>query len=69
MSSCEISKTFNKHYINIVEKSYGNKPDKIGTPLRPLNDSDAIDKILKQYKNHSRFLKIRSKFGSDLTLS
>ena len=29
----EISQTFNKHYINIVEKSCGNKPNKIGTTL------------------------------------
>ena len=27
----EISQTFNKHYINIVEKSCGSKPSKIGT--------------------------------------
>ena len=25
----EISQTFNKHYINIVEESWGNKPNKI----------------------------------------
>ena len=30
----EISQTLNKHYINIVEKSGGNKPNKIGTMLQ-----------------------------------
>ena len=32
----EISQTFNKYYINIVEKSSGNKPNKIGTTLGSL---------------------------------
>ena len=43
----EISQIFNKHYINIVEKSCGNKPNKIGTTLGSLNDSDVIDRIIK----------------------
>ena len=34
----KISQTFNKH-INIVEKSCGKKPNKIGTTLGSLNDS------------------------------
>ena len=33
---CEISQTFNKHYINIVEKS-------CGTTLRYLNDSESLN--------------------------
>ena len=62
----EISQTFNKHYINIVEKSCGNKPNKIGTTLGSLNDSDVIDRIIKSYQNHPSVLKIKNKFGSDL---
>ena len=45
----EISQTFNKHYINIIEKSCGNKPSKIGTTLGSLIDSDVIDRIIKLY--------------------
>ena len=62
----EISQTFNKHYINIVEKSCGNKPNKIGTTLGSLNDSDIIDRIIKSYQNHPSVLKIKNKFGSNL---
>ena len=61
----ELSQIFNKHYINIVEKSCGNK---IGTTLGSLNDSDVIDRIIKSYQNqnHPSVLKIKNKFGSDL---
>ena len=59
----EISHTFSKHYINIVEKSCGNKPNKIGTTLVSLNDSDVIDRIISK---PSSVLKIKNKFGSEL---
>ena len=62
----EISQIFNKHYINIVEKICGNKPNKIGTTLGYLNDSDVIDRIIKSYQNHPSVLKIKNKFGLDL---
>ena len=58
----EISQTFNKHYINFAEKSSGNKPNKIGTTLGFLNDSDVIDRIIKSYRNHPSVLKIKNKF-------
>ena len=61
----KISQTFNKHYIIIVEKSCGKKPNKIGTTLGSLNDSDVIDRIIKSYQNHPSVLKINNKFGSD----
>ena len=54
----EILQTFNKHYINIVEKSCGNKPNKIGTTLGSLNDSDVIGRIIKSYQNHPSVLKL-----------
>ena len=60
----EILQKFNKHYINIVEKSCGNKPNKIVTKLGSLNDSDVIDRIIKSYQNHPSVLKIKNKFGS-----
>ena len=62
----EISQTFNKHYINIVEKNCGNKPNKTGSTLGSLNDKDAINRIIKSYQNHPRVSKIKNKFGSDL---
>ena len=62
----ELSQIFNKHYINIVEKSCGNKPNKIGTTIASLNDSDVINRIIKTYQNHPSVLKIKNKFGSDL---
>ena len=61
----EISQTFNKHYINIVEKSCGNKPNKIGTTLGSLKNSDVIGRIIKSYQNHPSVLKIKNKCGSD----
>ena len=61
----KISQTFNKHYINIVEKSCGKKPNKIGTTLGSLNDSDVIDRIIKSYQNHPSALRINNNFGSD----
>ena len=39
----ELSQIFNKHYINIVEKSCGNKPNKTGTTLGSLNDLNSFD--------------------------
>ena len=62
----EVSKTSNKHYINIVKKSCGNKPTKIGTILRSLNDSDSIDKTIESNQNRSILLKIKNEFESDL---
>ena len=52
----EISQAFNKYYINIVEKSCGNKPNTIGTTLGSLNDSDVIGRIIKSYQNHPSVL-------------
>ena len=46
----EISQTFNKHLINIAKKSCGNKPNKIGTILGCLNDSDVINRIIESYQ-------------------
>ena len=62
----EISQTFKKHYVNIVEKSCGKRPNIIGTILGSWNDSDVINKIIKSYQNHPSALKNRNKFGSDL---
>ena len=62
----EISKKFNKRYINTDKKRYGNKPSKIGTTLGCLNDNAVIDRISTSCQNHPSVLKIKSKIGSDL---
>ena len=47
----EISQTFNnKHYIKIVEKTCGKKPNEIATKLGSLNVSDVNDRISKSYQ-------------------
>ena len=46
----EISQTFKKHYINIIEKSCGKKPDKIGTILGSLNDRMSLTELLNYTK-------------------
>ena len=63
----EISKTFNKHRINIIEKRCGNKPNQISLTLGySLIYSDVIGRIIKSYQNHSSVLKIKNKCGSNL---
>ena len=51
---------------NIVEKSCDKKPNKIGTILGSLNNSDVIDRIIKSNQNHPSVLKIKNNFCSDL---
>ena len=64
----EISNTFNKHYVNVVEKIGGNKTNKIGTTLGSFNDSNVSDKIIQSYQNHQSLFKIKNMFGSDLNI-
>ena len=62
-----ISKTFNQHRINIIEKSCGNKPNEISLTLGySLIYGDVIGRIIKSYQNHSSVLKIKNKCGSNL---
>ena len=55
----EISMTFNKHYINIVEKSCGNKLKRICITLGSLNDSDVIDRVIESNQNRPNLLKFK----------
>ena len=57
--SSQMSMEFQRHLtnINIVEKSCGNKPNKIGTTLGSLNDSYVIDRIIESYENYPSVLK------------
>ena len=56
----KLSKVFNKHYINIIEKSGGEKPTSITEEYGFDNDKQAIEIICNSCKNHSGILKIRS---------
>lgn len=54
----EITKAFNKHYINIVKKCCRNKLNKTGATPGSLNGSAVIDRIMKLNQNHPSMLKI-----------
>ena len=45
---------FNKHYMNIVEKTSGIVPPKnLGNPLDPKLDEKTIRQIIENYRNHA----------------
>ena len=56
----ELVKVFNEHYINIIEKSGGEKSTNITKEYSFDNDKQAIEIICNSYKNHPSILKIRS---------
>ena len=56
----ELVKVFSEHYINIVEKSGGEKPTNITKEYSFDNDKQAVDIICKSYKNQPSILKTRS---------
>ena len=45
-------KTFNEHYINIVEKSCGKKPTDISQEYSDMSDTEEIHLICKTFENH-----------------
>ena len=50
---------FNKHYINIVEKTSGTAPKNLGNPLDPKLDQKTICEIAENYRNHPSIIKIK----------
>ena len=59
-----LAKTFNEHYINIVERSSGLKPEKMEF-YNPLHTSrNILHSIIDRYKNHPSILKIKSEVSS-----
>ena len=44
--------TFNDHYINIVEKSSGQKPGNFVSETNSLEDDEIINEIVQHYSNH-----------------
>ena len=61
----EIAEAFNEHYINIVEKSSGIKPSKIGSSFSVEDDNIIIDKIIKHYQNHHSIKEIKQSLSLD----
>ena len=65
--SPQMSMRFHRNLTNIILTLSKNPAEtSLGTTLRSLNDSDAINRIIKSYQNHPSVLKIKSKFSSDL---
>ena len=58
-SERELAKTFNEHYINIVEKSSGIKPKDISQCDKNQNIHKTIREIVKSYENHPSILQIK----------
>ena len=53
---------FNKHYINIVEKTSGIAPKDLRNPLDPKLDQKTIREIIENYRNHRSIIKIKEIF-------
>ena len=47
-----LAKLFNEHYINIVERSSGLKPEKIVCHNENLDKRVVLHNIIKKYENH-----------------
>ena len=63
-SERELAKTFNEHYINIVEKSSGIKPKDISQCDKNQNIHKTIREIVKSYENHPSILQIKQNICS-----
>ena len=63
----ELTEIFNNHYINIVEKTSGQKPCNISDTVKYDDDRLLVRLILEKYKDHPSVLTIRE--GSDTSNS
>ena len=63
----ELTEIFNNHYINIVEKTSGQKPCNISDTVKYDDDRLLVRLILEKYKDHPSVLAIRE--GSDTSNS
>ena len=68
-----LAKTFNNHYIDIVKRSSGLKPEKMKFDKSLNTSRNILHSIMDRYKNHPSILKIKSgvssKFFSDSDFS
>ena len=54
----ELVKAFSKHYINIIEKSGGQKPTNTAKNYTIDNDKQVVELTCNSYRNHPSILKI-----------
>ena len=54
----ELTEIFNEHYVNIVEKSSGKKPNSIAKDVEISDDRQIVRLILEKYKDHPSVLAI-----------
>ena len=55
----QLTEIFNNHYINIVEKTSGQKPFNIADTVETDDDGQLVRLILDKYKNHPSVLAIK----------
>ena len=65
----DLVEIFNKHYINIVEKSSGIKPVNVAMMHNICDNDTAINVITEVYKNHPNVAKIKEIIGKTTTKS
>ena len=59
-----LAKTFNEHYINIVERSSGLKPEKMKFENSPNTSRKVRHTFIDRYKNHLSICKIKLEVSS-----
>ena len=64
----ELIEKFNDLWINIVEKSLGQKPCNFVSDTNSLEDDVVINEIVQHYSNHFRMLKIKENFDNSQTV-
>ena len=64
----DLVEKFNDHYINIVEKSSGQKLCNFVSDTNSLEDDVVINEIVQLYSNHPRILKIKENFDNSQTV-
>ena len=60
----DLAEKFNDHYINIVEKSSGQKPCNFVSDTNSLEDGVVINETVQHYSNYPSILKIRKNFDN-----
>ena len=64
----DLVETFNEHYINVVEKSSGQKPCNFVSDTNSLEDDVVINEIVQHYSNQPGILKIKENFDNSQTV-
>ena len=64
-----LTKLFNEHYIKIVERSNGFKPEKIVCHSEDLDQRIVLYNIIKQSENHSSIIRIENNMSVKSHLS